>query len=85
MLYGLALLPGIVAGLRALCSATLGAAKSFWLVGLVAGVIGAVVGTYGGADVRAHMAAAFGRDPPAAFIGDAGTIVLGLITILALR
>ena len=28
---------------------------------------------------------AFGRDPPAAFIEDAGAIILGLIVIWALR
>ena len=73
----------IVSG--ALCGATLGTAAGSWIVGLVAGVIGAVIGTYGGAEVRARMAKAFGRDTPAAFIEDAGAIVLGLIIILALR
>ncbi len=69
----------------ALCGATLGAADGSWIVGLVAGVIGAVIGTYGGAEVRARMAKAFGRDPPAAFIEDAGAIILGLVIVLALR
>jgi uncharacterized membrane protein len=73
----------IVSG--ALCGATLGMAAGSWIVGLVAGVIGAVIGTYGGAEIRARMAKAFGRDPPAAFIEDAGAIVLGLVIILSLR
>jgi uncharacterized membrane protein len=73
----------IVSG--ALSGATIGVAAGSWIVGLIAGVIGAVVGTYGGAEVRARMAAAFGRDTPAAFIEDAGAIVLGLIVVLALR
>jgi uncharacterized membrane protein len=44
-----------------------------------------VIGTYGGAEIRTRMAAAFGRDQPAAFIEDAGAIILGLIIIWALR
>ena len=69
----------------ALSGATVGAAAGSWIIGLIAGVIGAVIGTYGGAEVRGYMAAAFGRDQPAAFIEDAGAIILGLIIIWALR
>ena len=69
----------------ALCGATLGVSGGSWIVALVAGVIGAVVGTYGGAEVRARMAKAFGRDSPAAVIEDIGAIVLGFIVVLALR
>jgi uncharacterized membrane protein len=67
----------------ALSGATLGAADGSWIAGLVAGVIGAVIGTFGGAEIRSRMAKAFGRDAPAAFIEDAGAIVLGLIVVLA--
>jgi uncharacterized membrane protein len=73
----------IVSG--ALCGATLGVSGGSWTVGLIAGVIGAVIGTYGGAEVRARMAKAFERDLPAALIEDAGAIVLGLIIVLASR
>jgi uncharacterized membrane protein len=73
----------IVSG--ALCGATLGTAGGSWIVGLVAGVIGAVIGTHGGSEIRARLAQAFGRDQPAAFIEDAGAIVLGLIIVLASR
>ena len=69
----------------ALSGATLGAAGGSWIVGLIAGVVGAVIGTYGGAEVRSQMAKAFGRDQPAAFIEDAGAIILGLIIIWAVR
>ncbi len=69
----------------ALSGATLGAAAGSWIAGLVAGVIGAVIGTYGGAEVRTRMAKAFGSDPPAAFIEDAGAIVLGLFVVLVTR
>ena len=73
----------IVSG--ALSGATLGAAGGSWIAGLFAGVIGAVIGTYGGAEIRRRMAQAFGSDTPAAFIEDAGAIVLGLIVVLASR
>ena len=73
----------IVSG--ALSGAAIGASGGSWIVGLVAGAIGAVIGTYGGAEVRARMAKAFGRDAPAAFIEDAGAIILGLIVVGALR
>ena len=69
----------------ALSGATLGAAGGSWIIGLIAGAIGAVIGTFGGAEIRSYMAKAFGRDTPAAFIEDAGAIILGLIIIWALR
>jgi uncharacterized membrane protein len=73
----------IVSG--ALCGATIGVSAGSWIIGLIAGVVGAVIGTLGGAEIRARMAGAFGRDQPAAFIEDAGAIVLGLIVVWALR
>jgi uncharacterized membrane protein len=73
----------IVSG--ALCGATIGVAAGSWIGGLIAGVIGAVIGTLGGAEIRSRLAAAFGRDQPAAFIEDAGAIILGLIIIWAAR
>jgi uncharacterized membrane protein len=69
----------------ALSGATLGAAAGSWIIGLIAGAIGAVIGTFGGAEIRSYLAKAFGRDTPAAFIEDAGAIILGLIIIWALR
>jgi uncharacterized membrane protein len=69
----------------ALSGATIGAAAGSWIIGLIAGVIGAVIGTFGGAEIRGYMAKAFGRDTPAAFIEDAGAIILGLIIVWALR
>ena len=73
----------IVSG--ALSGATIGAAAGSWIVGLIAGVVGAVIGTFGGAEIRSQMAKAFGRDTPAAFIEDAGAIILGLVVVWALR
>jgi uncharacterized membrane protein len=73
----------IVSG--ALSGATIGVSAGSWIAGLIAGVIGAGIGTYGGAEVRSQMAKAFGRDAPAAFIEDAGAIILGLVIVWALR
>src|ERR1700723_1209185 len=69
----------------ALSGATLGVSAGSWIIGIIAGVIGAVIGTYGGAEIRGYMGKGFGRDTPAAFIEDAGAIILGLIVVWALR
>ena len=69
----------------ALCGATLGVSGGSWVLGFLAGVIGAVTGTYGGAALRARMAKAFGRDPPAGLIEDVVAIALGFVIILALQ
>jgi uncharacterized membrane protein len=73
----------IVSG--ALSGGTIGASGASWITGLVAGVVGAVIGTYGGAEIRSGMAKAFGGDTPAAFIEDAGAIILGLVVVWGLR
>lgn len=55
----------------ALSGAAIGtAAGSIW-IGAGLGVIGAIIGTLGGAEARARLAGAFGRDWPAALIEDA--------------
>lgn len=41
-----------------------------WLIGALLGAIGAVVGTFAGAEIRGLLARAFGRDLPAALIED---------------
>ena len=56
-------------------------ADSPWL-GLLLGLVGAVIGTYGGATFRAKLAAALGKDLPAALIEDAIAIV-GAVVIVA--
>ena len=73
----------IVSG--ALSGATIGVPAGSWIAGLIVGVIGAVIGTYGGAEIRSRMAKAFGRDTPAAFIEDAGAIILGLVVVATSR
>jgi uncharacterized membrane protein len=77
MQFGARLVSGGVAG------AALGLSLGTWMVGLLLGVIGAVIGTLGGAAVRARLAAAFGRDRPAALLEDAVAIGLALIVVAA--
>lgn len=68
----------------ALAGATIGASGGSLVGGLIAGVIGAVAGTYGGAAARTRLAAAFGKDTPAALIEDVvaigGAILIAAIT-----
>jgi uncharacterized membrane protein len=66
----------------ALCGWCLGLSSGAAWPGLVAGVVGAAVGTLGGAALRARLAASFGRDLPAALIED-GVAVLGAMLIVA--
>ncbi|MBB4192294.1 putative membrane protein [Rhizobium aethiopicum] len=75
MQFGARIVTGALAG------ATIGAASSLLFGGLIAGVIGAVIGTYGGAALRARLAAAFGRDLPAALIEDAVAVVGALLIV----
>jgi uncharacterized membrane protein len=54
----------------ALCGAALGLSRESLTVGVIAGALGAVAGTLGGAAVRGQLAKAFGRDLPAALLED---------------
>ena len=65
----------------ALTGATIGASGGSLIGGLVAGVVGAAVGTLGGAAARGKLAAAFGKDTPAALIEDAVAIIGALIIV----
>jgi uncharacterized membrane protein len=56
-----------------------------WMIGALAGIIGAVIGTFGGAELRGRLAAQFGRDQPAAFIEDAIAILGAALIVLALK
>ena len=53
--------------------------------GALVGILGAVVGTFGFHALRTKLAAAFGRDTPAAFIEDALAIGGAFLIIVALR
>jgi uncharacterized membrane protein len=52
-----------------------------WLVGVILGIVGAIVGTLAGKEFRAWLAGIFGADRPAAFIEDAVTI--GCVCLIA--
>lgn len=54
----------------ALTGGAIGAQAGQLAVGAALGVVGAVIGTLGGAAVRARLAAAFGKDRPAAIVED---------------
>ncbi|QRM29470.1 DUF4126 domain-containing protein [Microvirga sp. VF16] len=58
-----------------LCGGAIAASGGSFLGGLVAGAIGGIIGTLGGAEGRARLAAAFGKDRPAALIEDAVAII----------
>ena len=74
--FGARILMGALAG------GAIGAAKGSMAIGAVLGVAGAVIGTFAGAALRARLAAAFGKDRPAALIEDViaigGAILIGL-------
>lgn len=59
------------------------AAGSLW-IGALVGIIGAIIGTLGGSAARAKMAAAFGKDRPAALIEDAVAIAGAILIAMAL-
>jgi uncharacterized membrane protein len=75
MQFGARLLSG------AICGAAIGTPHGAILGGLIAGVVGAVIGTLGGHAFRMRLAAAFTKDPPAAFIED-GVAILGALLIV---
>lgn len=54
-----------------------------WILGLLLGAVGAVIGTLIGADLRGRLARSFGRDLPAALLEDA-VAVLGALLIVYL-
>lgn len=76
--FGTRILMGVVTG-----GAIGVAAGSLW-IGAIVGAIGAAVGTLGGSAARAKMAAAFGKDRPAALIEDAVAIAGAVLIVLAL-
>jgi uncharacterized membrane protein len=74
----------IVSG--ALVGATVAAGGGLaWWPGLIAGAIGAVIGTLGGAAIRGKLAAAFGKDLPAALTEDVVAIVLAVVAVLGVK
>lgn len=77
--FGTRLLVGAVAG----ALVALGAGAP-WMGAMLAGILGAVVGTLGGRVLRDRLAKTFGRDLPAALIEDALAIAAAFALMLAL-
>ena len=69
----------------AVCGAALTVGAGSMLLGAIVGIAGAVAGTLGGRALRARMAAAFGRDRPAALLEDAIAIGAAFVVVLASR
>ena len=67
----------------AVCGAAIGVVGSAWLGGLVAGVFGAVIGTFGGYAARMRLARVFDRDFPAAIIEDLVAIIAVILIVAA--
>lgn len=67
----------------AISGAAIALPNGTWVGGLVAGAVGAVIGTLGGAAARSRLAIAFGRDLPAALIEDA-IAILGAVLVVGL-
>jgi uncharacterized membrane protein len=66
----------------ALSGAAIGASQHSLVGGLIAGALGAVAGTLGGAEFRGMLARAFGgKDLPAALIEDAIAIIGGILIV----
>lgn len=67
-----------------LCGAAIGVGAGNWIMGMIVGAIGAVIGTLGGYEVRQRLATAFHRDRPAALVEDVVAVagVLGVAMLL---
>jgi uncharacterized membrane protein len=68
----------------ALSGAAVGISGGGPLAGVIAGVLGAVIGTLGGRGLRGRLAAAFGRDRPAAFLEDAMAVTVAILVVVGL-
>jgi uncharacterized membrane protein len=73
----------IVSG--ALSGAVIAAPVGWLVVGGIAGIVGAVIGTLAGYAARAKLATAFGKDMPAAFIEDAVAILAAVVIVIVAR
>lgn len=52
------------------------------IIGGIVGIVGAVIGTLGGAEMRARLATAFGKDWPAALIEDLIAIIAAALFLI---
>ena len=65
----------------ALGGAAIGLSQEHFATGLIAGIVGAVVGTFAGFKVRGFLARSFGRDLPAALLEDGIAIALAFVAL----
>ncbi len=77
--FGARIVMGAVSG------GAIGASAGSLILGAVAGIVGAVIGTLGGRAARAKLAAAIGKDPPAAFTEDAVAIAAAFVIVMVVR
>ncbi|TPW30993.1 DUF4126 domain-containing protein [Martelella alba] len=75
--FGARIVMGAIAG------TALGFAAGGFGPGAVAGLVGAVIGTLGGAKARGALARKFGQDRPAALIEDAIALLGALLIVVA--
>jgi uncharacterized membrane protein len=71
--------------MAALSGAAIGAPSGWLIIGGIAGIVGALIGTLGGHAARAALAAAFRKDAPAAFIEDAVAVLAALVIVMLIR
>jgi uncharacterized membrane protein len=67
-----------------LCGGAIAAQGGSFLGGIVAGAVGGIIGTLGGAEGRSRLAAAFGKDRPAALIEDIVAILGAMLIVGAI-
>jgi uncharacterized membrane protein len=79
MQFGARILTGALSG------SAIGAPAGSLIVGGIAGIVGAVIGTLGGRAARARLADAFGNDIPAALIEDAVAILAAIFVVMRVR
>src|SRR6266851_3620364 len=79
MQFGARIITAVVSG------AAIGAPAGWLIIGGIAGIAGTVIGTFGGHAVRARLAAAFRKDPPAALIEDAVAIIAAIVIVVLIR
>jgi uncharacterized membrane protein len=64
-----------------LCSAAVAMAAESWIIGAAFGLVGAIVGTFGGSGLRSRLAQVCRRDRVAAFLEDALAITGAAIIV----
>jgi uncharacterized membrane protein len=63
----------------ALSGSAIAAHSGAWIAGLIAGALGAVIGTFGGSAARSAMATFFASDRPAALIEDIAAVIAAFL------